>query len=56
MFECEVFNRVEAGDHMILIGKVVEIDSGKKEPLLYHKRTFGPIPSSKSYIESNNVL
>ncbi|KMK76196.1 flavin reductase family protein [Alkalihalobacillus pseudalcaliphilus] len=45
VFECEVFNRVEAGDHMILIGKVVEIDSGKKEPLLYHKRTFGPIPS-----------
>ncbi|KGA96535.1 oxygenase [Alkalihalobacillus alcalophilus ATCC 27647 = CGMCC 1.3604] len=45
VLQCETYKMVEAGDHMILIGKVIEIESEKKEPLLYHKRTFGPIPN-----------
>ncbi|MGM9987923.1 MAG: flavin reductase family protein [Bacillaceae bacterium] len=44
VLECETFQTIEAGDHMILIGKVVNIQSEKKEPLLYHKRNFGGIP------------
>lgn len=42
--QCKVHHQVEAGDHMIMIGEVLEIENSDKEPLLYHKRTFGPIP------------
>lgn len=42
--QCETFNTVEAGDHMIMIGKVVEIEGKNSAPLLYHKRHTGEIP------------
>jgi len=42
--QCETFKSVEAGDHMILIGKVIEIDGENPAPLLYHKRHTGQIP------------
>ena len=42
--QCETFKAVEAGDHMILIGKVIEIDGENPAPLLYHKRHTGEIP------------
>lgn len=44
VFQCETYKTVDAGDHTILIGKVVDIESNNKEPLLYHKRTIGKIP------------
>lgn len=44
--QCKVHNRVEAGDHMIMIGEVLEITNSDKEPLLYHKRHFGQIPET----------
>ena len=43
--QCETFKSVEAGDHTILIGKVIEIDGGNPAPLLYHKRHTGEIPN-----------
>lgn len=46
VLQCKVFNRVEAGDHMILIGEVIDVQDFDKKPLLYHKRTFGEIPES----------
>jgi len=42
--ECKTFKTIEAGDHTIVIGEVVAIESENKEPLLYHKRKFGKIP------------
>lgn len=44
--QCKVYNKVEAGDHTIMIGEVLDIQNSDKEPLLYHKRTLGPIPES----------
>ncbi|WP_043931664.1 flavin reductase family protein [Bacillus sp. EB01] len=44
VMQCKTFKTVDAGDHTILIGEVIEIESYNKEPLLYHKRTFGKIP------------
>ncbi|WP_239094237.1 flavin reductase family protein [Bacillus sp. B15-48] len=44
VLQCKTFKTIDAGDHTILIGQVIDIDSAKKEPLLYHKRNFGPIP------------
>ena len=43
--QCETFKSVEAGDHTILIGKVIEIDGENPAPLLYHKRHTGEIPN-----------
>ncbi|SDH99348.1 NADH-FMN oxidoreductase RutF, flavin reductase (DIM6/NTAB) family [Alteribacillus persepolensis] len=47
VLECETFQQVEAGDHTILIGNVldIDVDSGK-DPMLYHRRKFGPIPAA----------
>lgn len=43
-FQCKVHQRVKAGDHVTMIGEVLEIHSNQKPPLLYHKRNIGPIP------------
>lgn len=42
--ECEVYNKIDAGDHIIFIGEVIHITNEDKNPLLYHKRNFGAIP------------
>lgn len=46
VLQCEVHQKLEAGDHTILIGKVLDIDINvdKRDPILYHRRTFGSIP------------
>lgn len=45
VFECETFQTVEAGDHTIIIGKVIDLQIDKeKEPMLYHRRVFGSVP------------
>jgi flavin reductase (DIM6/NTAB) family NADH-FMN oxidoreductase RutF len=44
VLQCKTFKTVEAGDHMILIGEVIDIVSENKDPLLYHRRKFGKIP------------
>ncbi len=44
--QCKVHKQVKAGDHTIMIGEVLDIQNSDREPLLYHKRTFGPIPES----------
>ena len=44
ILQCRTFKRVEAGDHMIIIGEVLDIQNKGTEPLLYHKRIVGGIP------------
>ncbi|MBE4909100.1 flavin reductase family protein [Bacillus luteolus] len=44
VLHCKTYQTIEAGDHTILIGEVVDIQDHNKEPLLYHKRKFGEIP------------
>ncbi|MDQ0087680.1 flavin reductase (DIM6/NTAB) family NADH-FMN oxidoreductase RutF [Paenibacillus anaericanus] len=44
VMQCKTFKTIEAGDHTILIGEIVDIQADNKEPLLYHKRKFGSIP------------
>lgn len=44
VLQCKTYKSVEAGDHTILIGEVIEMDRGDKDPLLYHRRKFGAIP------------
>ncbi|SFE97540.1 flavin reductase family protein [Alteribacillus iranensis] len=46
VLQCKTFKQVEAGDHTILIGEVQDIQKDDtKQPMLYHTRHFGPIPS-----------
>jgi flavin reductase (DIM6/NTAB) family NADH-FMN oxidoreductase RutF len=45
VLQCKSFKNIEAGDHTILIGEVIDIQNEDKEPLLYHKRKFGKIPN-----------
>lgn len=44
VLECKTFKTVEAGDHTVLIGEVINIQINNKDPMLYHRRQFGPIP------------
>ena len=44
VLQCKTVQQVEAGDHMILIGEVLDIQNESKEPLLYHRRKIGGIP------------
>lgn len=45
VIQCNTFKQVEAGDHTILIGEVLDIQIDReKEPMMYHRRKFGPIP------------
>lgn len=46
VLQCKTFKTVDAGDHTILIGEIIDIQSEMKEPLLYYKRRFGKIPTS----------
>ncbi|MFK9092476.1 flavin reductase family protein [Bacillus salipaludis] len=45
VLQCDTFKTVEAGDHTIIIGAVKDIEQNDKEPLLYHRRHFAPIPT-----------
>ncbi|MGC4960986.1 flavin reductase family protein [Gordonia sp. DT101] len=38
---CELFQTVEAGDHLLLIGAVTDAASTHRPPLVYGHRTFG---------------
>lgn len=41
MTECLTLERVDGGDHTILIGEVISADSSDAEPLLHFNRQFG---------------
>lgn len=44
VLECEKVNQIDAGDHLILIGQVIDLEKHNKSPMLYHNRTMGPVP------------
>lgn len=45
VLECTTFKAIEAGDHTVLIGDVKNLTvNEEKDPMLYHRRVFGPIP------------
>ncbi len=42
-FDCKVVSRHEAGDHMVLVGQVVDYDSVEGTPLLYVNSSYGAV-------------
>ncbi|MGE7623764.1 flavin reductase family protein [Viridibacillus sp. NPDC096237] len=52
VLECETVQQVDAGDHTVIIGHVINIENTEKEPLLYHRRNVGAIPEEFYKIEA----
>lgn len=48
VLQCQTVNRIDAGDHVVLIGEVISLKKYNKAPLLYFNRKVGPIPNSWS--------
>jgi flavin reductase (DIM6/NTAB) family NADH-FMN oxidoreductase RutF len=42
-FECEIANRVDGGDHLILIGKVLRMSAAEGDPLVFAAGRYGRI-------------
>ena len=42
-FECEEYAHHLAGDHTIIITRVVRVTTGEADPLVFHKGSFGTI-------------
>ncbi|MEL7029140.1 MAG: flavin reductase family protein, partial [Pseudomonadota bacterium] len=41
-FDCEVFERVDAGDHLLLVGRVVQFAAAEAgDPLIYYRSGYG---------------
>lgn len=45
-FECEKDQIIDAGDHYILLGKVINIEKNAQDPMLYYRRKTGAVPTS----------
>jgi len=43
VLECDCVQQVEAGDHLILVGKVIALQNFDKEPLAYFRRQVGSL-------------
>lgn len=54
-FECELYQTIDAGDHIILIGKVVSFSDNGKAPLLYHQGAYSAVLPHPSLKVSDNV-
>ena len=39
-FVCEAYRAWPVGDHLLLVGKVLQIDGGDDEPLVFHQGRF----------------
>ncbi len=42
--ECKKVQQIDAGDHYILIGKVLDLNKNEQEPMLYFRRKVGNVP------------
>lgn len=42
-FQCELYQRVDGGDHWILIGRVLAFDDLGRTPLLYHQGVYSSV-------------
>lgn len=44
ILECKTVQVVDAGDHFILIGEVIDLSKTDKDPMLYYNRSVGKVP------------
>lgn len=53
LLHCAREEVVEAGDHVILIGRVLDVELGQGEPLVYHRRTFSAVTAAAPVLAAN---
>ncbi|MBS4206630.1 flavin reductase family protein [Bacillus sp. FJAT-50079] len=46
IMECKTIQQIDAGDHIIIVGQVTELEKLSDTPMLYYKREMGHIPSN----------
>jgi flavin reductase (DIM6/NTAB) family NADH-FMN oxidoreductase RutF len=46
VLECKKVQQIDAGDHIVFIGEVINIDKQDKEPMLFFRRNVGMIPAN----------
>lgn len=44
--ECKMVQQIDAGDHYILLGQVIDLAVQEKDPLLFFNRNIGSIPAN----------
>ncbi|MEI3614281.1 flavin reductase family protein [Pseudogracilibacillus sp. SO30301A] len=49
LLECKKHQQIEAGDHYILIGEVINIKKNDTKPLLYNNRNVQPVIEQYNY-------
>ncbi len=54
-FECELYQTLDGGDHIIIIGKVINFSDNGKAPLLYHQGAYSAVLPHPSLKISENV-
>lgn len=42
--ECKKVQQIDAGDHYVLIGEVLDVTKNEQEPMLYFRRKVGNVP------------
>ena len=45
-FQCQIETRYEGGDHVILVGRVMDFDHNATEPLIFHSGHYIPLPQA----------
>ncbi|MFF2498975.1 flavin reductase family protein [Peribacillus sp. NPDC058075] len=45
VLECKTVQKIDAGDHIVFIGQIINIDKKDKEPLLYFRWNVGMVPA-----------
>jgi flavin reductase (DIM6/NTAB) family NADH-FMN oxidoreductase RutF len=51
-FECKVHNRVEAGDHVVMLGEVVALSTAAKQPICYGQGGYVTMGLGQSAVEA----
>lgn len=54
-FECEPWQAVDAGDHILFLGRVVAYEYGSSSPLVFHEGRFGRIGAANLQASGERV-
>jgi flavin reductase (DIM6/NTAB) family NADH-FMN oxidoreductase RutF len=56
LLACDVAGLVPAGDHVIIIGAIRDIETGRtSDPLVYHRRRLRPVSTSADQLHSGGM-
>lgn len=53
IMECKIFDKIDAGDHILIVGEVNKLDKLSDNPMLFYKRDMGYIRSDWATLNPN---